>query len=611
MPSQKEKNETKTKQKRGRKPGTGPVQTASVDELLYKNESLSKELEQLRSEADQLKSKAKEAKRNGDYDTYKSLSIKLDKKAKQIDTKRKTVNNNNTAIGEKQRPMEISQMEQEDQLMQERQRDRNQKEEINQLMSIDYLGEAQAMEDRTNESKANVRQVEADEAKEQKYGDEYDELQKQYRILNNQINYYSKPKKPIVKPGRVMRRDQLNEDKRQQSSDIEYKQPNVTPPEDLKRPIVKPGRVMRRDQLNEYQPQPPPVKFSITPQDYKITNVFQRPTPVKPGREMKKESESKVMFYEPEDTSDEVIFSRTNDREGEYKLYQEEKQKMKPGIVRKIKKPDENKYAYLDKKNNADLDENKHDNYSGWIGNRSMNGEPNVYAEITPIRRNNQPIDLIPLPSPEGEVKQILHEYDILKVRNNADENEFRDPALNARDYKYNIKADAGEDELPSSIISSGASGRSYQHSEISSIRNIEYEPSIPSSVGNRSWNSDLRSNAPFSDLDLNGQDDFKDDESVYDFNRNLNDEALSENAGLSFQDRINQRKRMMEIRNKRSNKNRGSKISTKVSEPSIDSVRNAKIQFKHPSRTYKTNQVNYIRQGNKTATEIFNQYAV
>ena len=67
----------------------------------------------------------------------------------------------------------------------------------------------------------------------------------------------------------------------------------------------------------------------------------------------------------------------------------------------------------------------------------------------------------------------------------------------------------------------------------------------------------------------------------------------------------------MMAMRNKRSNKNRGSKISTKVSEPSIDSVRNAKIQFKHPSRTYKTNQVNYIRQGNKTATEIFNQYAV
>ena len=473
-------------------------------------------------------------------------------------------------------------------------------------MSIDYLGEAKAMEDRTNESKANVRQDEADEAKEQKQRDEYDELQKQYRILNNQINYYSKPKQPIVKPGRIMRRDQLNEDKRQQSSDIEYKQPNVTPPEDLKRPIVKPGRIMRRDQLNEYQPQPPPIKFSITPQDYKITNVFQRPTPVKPGKEMKKDSESKVMFYEPEDTSDEVIFSRTNDREGEYKLYQEEKQKMKPGIVRKIKKPDENKYAYLD----DNLDENKHDNYSGWIGNRSMNGEPNVYAEITPIRRNNQPIDLIPSPSPEGEVKQILHEYDILKVRNNADENEFRDPALNARDFKYNIVGDAGEDELPS-VISSGASGRSYQQSEISSIRDIDYEPSIPSSVGNRSWNSDLRSNAPFSDLDLNGQDDFKDDESIYDFNRNLNDEALSENAGLSFQDRINQRKRMMEIRNKRSNKNRGSKISTKVSEPSIDSVRNAKIQFKHPSRTYKTNQVNYIRQGNKTATEIFNQYAV
>ena len=552
MPSnQKELNEQK--RGRGRPKNEGPVQTASIGVLNASNEILSKELEQLRSGKEQLRSEAKEAKRNGDYDTYKSLSIKIYEKAKQIDTKRKTIANNNKAIGEKQRPMEISQMEQEDKLMQERQRQRNPKEEINQLMSIDYLGEAKAMEDRTNESKANVRQDEADEAKEQKQRDEYDELQKQYRILNNQINYYSKPKQPIVKPGRIMRRDQLNEDKRQQSSDIEYKQPNVTPPEDLKRPIVKPGRIMRRDQLNEYQPQPPPVKFSITPQDYKITNVFQRPTPVKPGKEMKKDSESKVMFYEPEDTSDEVIFSRTNDREGEYKLYQEEKQKMKPGIVRKIKKPDENKYAYLD----DNLDENKHDNYSGWIGNRSMNGEPNVYAEITPIRRNNQPIDLIPSPSPEGEVKQILHEYDILKVRNNADENEFRDPALNARDFKYNIVGDAGEDELPS-VISSGASGRSYQQSEISSIRNIDYQPSIPSSVGNRSWNSDLRSNAPFSDLDLNGQDDFKDDESVYDFNRNLNDEALSENAGLSFQDRINQRKRMMEIRNKRSNKNRG-----------------------------------------------------
>jgi len=591
MPSQKEKNEQK--RGRGAPKGSGRVQKATVQELLDKNKILSKDIEKLKSEM----------KLEEDDKKSKILS-------KKIDTKRKTLNYNNTKISEKQRPMEISQMEQEDQLMQERQRQRNQKEEINRPMSIDYLGEAQAMEDRTNESKANVRQDEADEAKEQKQRDEYDELQKQYRILNNQINYYSKPKQPIVKPGRVMRRDQLNEDKRQQSSDIEYKQPNVTPPEDLKRPIVKPGRVMRRDQLNEYQPQPPPVKFSITPQDYKITNVFQRPTPVKPGREMKKDSESKVMFYEPEDTSDEVIFSRTNDREGKYKLYQEEKQKMKPGIVRKIKKPDENKYAYLDKNNNSDLDENKHDNYSGWIGNRSMNGEPNVYAEITPIRRNNQPIDLIPSPSPEGEVKQILHEYDILKVRNNANENEFRDPALNARDFKYNIVGDAGEDDLPS-VISSGASGMGYQQSEISSIRNIEYEPSIPSSVGNRSWNSDLRSNAPYSDLDLNGQDDFKDDESLYDFNRNLNDEALSENAGLSFQDRINQRKRMMEIRNKRSNKNRGSKISTKVSEPSIDSVRNAKIQFKHPSRTYKTNQVNYIRQGNKTATEIFNQYAV
>lgn len=591
MPSnQKELNEQK--RSRGRPPGEGPTQKATVQDLLDKNKILLNDMKELKKEM-----------KESDVNTYEKLY-------KKWDTKRNTYRNNNIAIGEKQRPMEISQMEQEDKLMQERQRQRNPKEEINQLMSIDYLGEAKAMEDRTNESKANVRQDEADEAKEQKQRDEYDELQKQYRILNNQINYYSKPKQPLIKPGRIMRRDQLNEDKRQQSSDIEYKQPNVTPPEDLKRPIVKPGRIMRRDQLNEYQPQPPPVKFSITPQDYKITNVFQRPTPIKPGREMKKDSESKVMFYEPEDTSDEVIFSRTNDREGEYKLYQEEKQKMKPGIVRKIKKPDENKYAYLDENNNYDLDENKHDNYSGWIGNRSMNGEPNVYAEITPIRRNNQPIDLIPSPSPEGEVKQILHEYDILKVRNNADENEFRDPALNARDFKYNIVGDAGEDELPS-VISSGASGRSYQQSEISSIRDIDYQPSIPSSVDNRSWNSDLRSNAPFSDLDLNGQDDFKDDESVYDFNRNLNDEALSENAGLSFQDRINQRKRMMEIRNKRSNKNRGTKISTRVSEPSIDSVRNAKIQFKHPSRTYKTNQVNYIRQGNKTATEIFNQYAV
>lgn len=209
-----------------------------------------------------------------------------------------------------------------------------------------------------------------------------------------------------------------------------------------------------------------------------------------------------------------------------------------------------------------------------------------------------------------GEVKQILHEYDILKVKNSAGENEFKDPVLNVRDFKYNITGDAGEDDLPS-VISSGASGRSYQQSDISSIRNIDYQPSIPSSVGNNSWNSDLRSNAPTIDMNLDGEDDFKDDESAYEFNRNINDEALSENGGLSFQDRINQRKRMTEIRNKRSNKNRGTKINTKVSDPSIDSVRNAKIQFKQPSRTHKTNQVDYIRMGNKTATEIFNQYAV
>ena len=54
----------------------------------------------------------------------------------------------------------------------------------------------------------------------------------------------------------------------------------------------------------------------------------------------------------------------------------------------------------------------------------------------------------------------------------------------------------------------------------------------------------------------------------------------------------------------------RGTKLLMTAGPQSISEIRNANIEWKRPSRTYKTNQIDLIRKGNQTFGNIINQYA-
>ena len=523
--------------------------------------------------------------------------------------------------------------------------------EQEELLNVDYLNSAREMEDRTNESRMNTINnnnnenknenenffIERDEFK--KYNDDF-KIKNQ--IVNNQIKYYSKPKRPINKPGREMRRDQMmeydqrtpfeappeevknnvfqrpklikpgREMRRDQMMEYDQRTPFEAPPEEVKnnvfqRPkLIKPGRDMRRDQMMDYEPQPAPNRYSITPEEFKITNVYQRPKLIKPGRDMRRDQMNDIDFTQPYIMNEGKYESREYDDIKEIKREIDEAKMLSGGDHATLFNGDT-----LNMSANQDTaDAEKHDNGGTESGLERYRGS----------KRDTDIPDL----SNFDFNDYAMAGGDVLPTRGSINdfESDFRQRSNNSKKSIYSAFSGdyAGSQE---SLLSNGY-GRpampQFNNRKNESKYEQDYKEGHDSEVFDNQRLQGLNApglNAqPLSDIGDNGSImseisnhiNLRDDSMDSTDNKPTMEDLIRRMKGVNrtntnFKDF--KKKQKWNPTTGRGNKLKGIKTMSN----SLSSIREAQIPYKQPNRSYKGDAVNLVRMGNSTITKIINQY--
>ena len=501
--------------------------------------------------------------------------------------------------------------------LQKEEKEQKEQKEQKELLNVDYLNAAREMEDRTNESRMNTinenKNKNENENENENFFKERDEFKKynddfkiKNQIVNNQIKYYSKSKRPINKPGREMRRAS------DQMMDYEQLTPFEALPEEVKnnvfqRPkLIKPGRDMRHDQMMDYEPQPAPNRYSITPEEYKITNVYQRPKLIKPGKEMRREQMMDYDFTQPYIMNEGKYESSEYDDIKEIKREIDEAKMLSGGDHATLFNGDT-----LNMSANQDTaDAEKHDNGGTESGLERYRGS----------KRDTDIPDL----SNFDFNDYAMAGGDVLPTRGSINdfESDFRQRSNNSKKSIYSAFSGdyAGSQE---SLLSNGY-GRpampQFNNRKNESKYEQDYKEGHDSEVFDNQRLQGLNApglNAqPLSDIGDNGSImseisnhiNLRDDSMDSTDNKPTMEDLIRRMKGVNrtntnFKDF--KKKQKWNPTTGRGNKLKGIKTMSN----SLSSIREAQIPYKQPNRSYKGDAVNLVRMGNSTITKIINQY--
>ena len=407
------------------------------------------------------------------------------------------------------------------------------------------------------------------------------------------------------KTGRNMRRDQLNK-YIPQSAPIkfegqipqEFKITNVFQRPELK----KTGRNIRRDQLNDYQPQSAPIKFQgQTPQDFKITNVFQRPALKKTGRNMRRDQLNSNIgkgygdFTEP--TSSSIsnpmipVTERKSDKDREVKIndmeYKQDEEKEQLDYITEIQRESNilkgQGKGQVDMFNGNDpaIEDNRESDNVNVIG-ASMSGWDRYMLN----KRQNQ----ARMSHIIGIGGQQVIEGDNNFPTHVQEENSNFNRARSQVEY-------TGNDFIPTSAIAPSVSIANSIKEEHDRFLGIEDDDELGLKI-----DEGLRQN--FNLQNEAGIGFFKTD----------NKDIDATGDGYSLEDRFKnagntRRDKNYKIRKWDPMRGYNNRIKHQFSQASLKELRSNDIEWKRPSRTVSNNYVNLMRIGNSTTGKIDNEY--
>ena len=384
-----------------------------------------------------------------------------------------------------------------------------------------------------------------------------------------------------------------------QMMDYDQRTPFEAPPEEVKNNVfqqpklIKPGRDMRRYQMMDYEPQPAPNRYSITPEEFKITNVYQRPKLIKPGRDMRRDQMNDIDFTQPYIMNEGKYESREYDDINEIRREIDEAKMLSGGDHATLFNGDT-----LNMSANQDTaDAEKHDNGGTESGLERYRGS----------KRDTDIPDL----SNFDFNDYAMAGGDVLPTRGSINdfESDFRQRSNNSKKSIYSAFSGdyAGSQE---SLLSNGY-GRpampQFNNRKNESKYEQDYKEGHDSPGLNAQPLSDIGDNGSIMS-EISNHINLRDDSMDSTDNKPTMEDLIRRMKGVNrtntnFKDF--KKKQKWNPTTGRGNKLKGIKTMSN----SLSSIRETQIPYKQPNRSYKGDAVNLVRMGNSTITKIINQY--